>query len=155
MGLGQSSVASSNLVCGVSLTLGPRGVSHFHSMDDFSLYELLDAESNEAVAEGHKVSFCLEDTSCEAGYYRRYACTSHAQVSTSSPPFLLSVEPDPPPVHPFQGLSPGCYDTYNADIDCQWIDITDVAPGKYKLQVSSPSHAGAISSGFRPISSCF
>ncbi|XP_019721533.1 protein-lysine 6-oxidase [Hippocampus comes] len=87
--------------------------NHFHSMDDFSQYELLDAESNEAVAEGHKVSFCLEDTSCEAGYYRRYACTSHAQ-----------------------GLSPGCYDTYNADIDCQWIDITDVAPGKYKLQVT-------------------
>ncbi|XP_077377917.1 protein-lysine 6-oxidase [Festucalex cinctus] len=87
--------------------------NHFHSMDDFSLYELADAKTGKAVAEGHKASFCLEDTSCEAGYYRRYACTSHTQ-----------------------GLSPGCYDTYNADIDCQWIDITDVAPGKYKLKVT-------------------
>nr|XP_061804559.1 protein-lysine 6-oxidase-like [Nerophis lumbriciformis] len=87
--------------------------NHFHSMDDFSLYELLDAKSDKAVAEGHKASFCLEDTSCDAGYYRRYACTSHTQ-----------------------GLSPGCYDTYNADIDCQWIDITDVAPGKYVLKVT-------------------
>ncbi|XP_061528612.1 protein-lysine 6-oxidase-like isoform X1 [Phycodurus eques] len=87
--------------------------NHFHSMDDFSLYELVDGETNKAVAEGHKASFCLEDTSCEAGYYRRYACTSHTQ-----------------------GLSPGCYDTYNADIDCQWIDITDVAPGKYVLKVT-------------------
>ncbi|XP_061782675.1 protein-lysine 6-oxidase [Nerophis lumbriciformis] len=86
---------------------------HFHSMDEFSRYELLDTATHHPVAEGHKVSFCLEDTSCDYGYYRRYACTSHSQ-----------------------GLSPGCYDTYNADIDCQWIDITDVKPGNYILKIS-------------------
>lgn len=90
---------------------------HFHSMDEFSEYELLD-QSHRAVAEGHKASFCLEDTSCDPGHYRRYACTSHTQ-----------------------GLSPGCYDTYSADIDCQWIDITDVSPGKYILKVTvNPRH---------------
>ncbi|XP_076127499.1 protein-lysine 6-oxidase [Alosa pseudoharengus] len=87
--------------------------SHFHSMDQFCHYELLDAQSQVRVGEGHKASFCLEDTSCDPGYYRRYACTSHTQ-----------------------GLSPGCYDTYNADIDCQWIDITDVRPGKYILKIT-------------------
>lgn len=87
--------------------------NHYHSMDEFSLYELLDARTESQVAEGHKASFCLEDTSCDPGYYRRFACTSHTQ-----------------------GLSPGCYDTYNADIDCQWIDITDVSPGKYILKVT-------------------
>ncbi|XP_041854856.1 protein-lysine 6-oxidase-like [Melanotaenia boesemani] len=87
--------------------------NHFHSMDEFSLYELLDYQTQQHVAEGHKASFCLEDTSCDPGYYRRFACTSHTQ-----------------------GLSPGCYDTYNADIDCQWIDITDVSPGRYILKVT-------------------
>ncbi|XP_053726604.1 protein-lysine 6-oxidase-like [Synchiropus splendidus] len=87
--------------------------NHFHSMDEFSTYELLDVDTQKPVAEGHKASFCLEDTSCDSGYYRRYACTAHTQ-----------------------GLSPGCYDTYNADIDCQWIDITDVSPGKYVLKVT-------------------
>ncbi|XP_070706387.1 protein-lysine 6-oxidase [Pempheris klunzingeri] len=86
---------------------------HYHSMDEFSHYELLDASTHHAVAEGHKASFCLEDTSCDYGYYRRFACTAHTQ-----------------------GLSPGCYDTYNADIDCQWIDITDVKPGNYILKIS-------------------
>ncbi|XP_060764204.1 protein-lysine 6-oxidase isoform X2 [Neoarius graeffei] len=86
---------------------------HFHSMDEFSHYELLDASTHSRMAEGHKASFCLEDTSCDYGYYRRFACTSHTQ-----------------------GLSPGCYDTYNADIDCQWIDITDVKPGNYILKIA-------------------
>ncbi|XP_017345537.1 protein-lysine 6-oxidase isoform X1 [Ictalurus punctatus] len=91
---------------------------HYHSMDEFSHYDLLDASTHSRVAEGHKASFCLEDTSCDYGYYRRYACTAHTQ-----------------------GLSPGCYDTYNADIDCQWIDITDVKPGNYILKISvNPSY---------------
>lgn len=54
---------------------------HFHSMDEFSHYDLLDASTQHSVAEGHKASFCLEDTSCDYGYYRRYACTAHTQVS--------------------------------------------------------------------------
>ncbi|KAK1174499.1 protein-lysine 6-oxidase-like [Acipenser oxyrinchus oxyrinchus] len=91
---------------------------HYHSMDEFSHYDFLEANSQRRVAEGHKASFCLEDSSCDYGYRRRYACTSHTQ-----------------------GLSPGCYDTYNADIDCQWIDITDVKPGNYVLKVSvNPSY---------------
>uniref|UniRef100_A0A8C7J6A0 Lysyl oxidase homolog n=1 Tax=Oncorhynchus kisutch TaxID=8019 RepID=A0A8C7J6A0_ONCKI len=75
---------------------------HYHSMDAFSSYDLLDVTTGRKVAEGHKASFCLEDT----GFLHR----------------------------PYTGY-PGCHDTYAANIDCQWIDITDVPAGNYFLRV--------------------
>lgn len=88
--------------------------SECHGHDHFTgyaSYQLLRSDGTVA-ADGHKQAFCLMDyEEWDGGGRARYSCS-------------------------FQGISAGWADTYDAYLDCQWIDITDVPPGTYTLHVS-------------------
>ena len=83
---------------------------HMH-MDGFADYELLAPDGSLAAA-GRKQAFCLMDNVNWGGAGgARYTCD-------------------------FQGISVGWADAYASYLDCQWIDVTDIAPGDYTLRVT-------------------
>ena len=61
-----------------------------------------------------QASFCLEDNDCH-GVDPHYECDNYGD----------------------QGITPGCKDIYYYNIDCQWIDVTDLPLGNYFVLNSS------------------
>jgi len=115
---------------GVRRKMAPFGEFEFHAehghwhLLQVAIYRLLNEDGTEAAA-GNKVSFCLLDEHRihprmpRASSTRRY----HECVKSPRAKFFRS------------GLSVGWGDLYDHYRDGQWVDITDVAPGRYTLQV--------------------
>ena len=100
--------------------------NHYHSMEAFAQYDILDGNGNK-VAEGHKASFCLEDSECAYGGYVQFRCSG-----------------------PVQGISQNCGDLYDSHLDCQWMDITDIpVPGEYIIRQHVNSHEIVAESNFK------
>ena len=68
---------------------------------------LLFSGSGQPEPVGFKNGFCVLDLDCE----------------TDQPKYLCS----------YMGITAGCSDIYDNEIDCQWIDITDIEDGQYTL----------------------
>lgn len=75
--------------------------NHFH-YENYAEYLLFDDAGNK-IPSGFKSGFCVIDLGCPDGK-NKYGCAN-------------------------MGLSVGCYDEYNSELDCQWIDVTDIPDG--------------------------
>ncbi len=84
---------------------------HLRGYADYRLFDMAGAE----VGRGHKQSFCLLDTARYMGMStdipaaERYNCSN-------------------------QGIHAGWYDLYGRALDCQYVDITGVPAGTYRLR---------------------
>jgi hypothetical protein len=77
--------------------------NHFH-YDGYAEYILFEEDGTE-IPIGFKNGFCVIDLGCTTGS-AQYGCGN-------------------------MGISAGCYDLYWAELECQWVDVTDIADGRY------------------------
>lgn len=94
-----------------------------HHYRGYAEYLLFD-EQNNKIPIGFKNGFCVMDLECEDGGDMKYSCGN-------------------------QGISYNCGDIYDSQLDCQWIDVTNVPTGDYTLVVrvnwdNSPDKLGRI-----------
>jgi hypothetical protein len=89
--------------------------NHYH-FQGYSQFQLLTLEG-EVVASGHKQGYCMQDSTRQSNLPGpRVRC--RAEYFCENP-----------------GISMGWSDVYGNDIDCQWVDITDIAAGEYLLRM--------------------
>lgn len=96
--------------------------NHFH-YDSYAEYLLFKPDGTKMPA-GYKNGFCVTDFGCEPGQTPKFSCDN-------------------------MGISAGCYDTYWSELECQWIDVTDMPDGSYTMVVrinwtNSPDAIGQV-----------
>lgn len=100
------------------------GHNHWH-LKEIARYSLWNSARTAEVAPGQKVGFCLEDSQ------RRETNGPSGQVYSASTNFCLQNQPNASAIT--MGISAGWRDVYGRHLAYQWVDISDVQPGSYRL----------------------
>ncbi|MBM55228.1 MAG: hypothetical protein CMB32_01575 [Euryarchaeota archaeon] len=82
--------------------------NHWH-YEGYAKYDLFDMDGG-FIPVGFKNGFCVMDLECSGGGSYQYGCSN-------------------------MGITAGCGDIYGSGLSCQWIDVTDVEDGEYRLVV--------------------
>ena len=100
--------------------------NHWH-LKNIARYSLWNSAGTAEVAPAQKVGFCLVDLT------RREAIGPSSPVYTEAGnDFCAQDNPAAPSLT--MGVSAGWRDVYNRSLAFQWIDVSDVAPGSYRLR---------------------
>jgi hypothetical protein len=117
---------------GVTLYFAGDGHNHWH-VKDLDKYELLNSAGS-VIQVGEKHGFCFEDNTSYMNWPGSHAGSPANPVYT--PPDACGVnQPNATSVH--HGVSVGWGDTYPATLPDQYIDITGVPNGSYRVQVTA------------------
>lgn len=82
--------------------------NHWH-YSGYAKYDLFDMDGG-FLPVGFKNGFCVMDLECSDGGTMTYGCSN-------------------------MGITAGCGDIYSSGLSCQWVDVTDVPDGQYRLVV--------------------
>jgi hypothetical protein len=101
------------------------GHDHWH-LKNAARFSLWNEAGTAEVAPGSKVGFCLEDGERVDSFAPASPTYSETQIQRCREGQLS-------PSNVVEGISPGWQDVYGPNVPFQWVDITDVAPGNYRL----------------------
>jgi len=110
------------------------GHDHWH-VEHLELYRLMTANGSKAIKNGAKVGFCFRDSVAHdlslPGAPQNAVYTYDITCSRDQPDALTV----------FEGISVGWGDRYPRTVAYQWIDVTHVADGTYRVKaIADPRH---------------
>ncbi len=110
------------------------GHNHFHLMEIVS-YSLWDEAGTTQVLRGSKVGFCMLDVE---SLPERHASPGEQTYEESIVENCRADEPEADFLR--MGVTEGWRDVYGSDVTFQWVDVSDLSPGHYRLAAEADPH---------------